>query len=99
MAGEVPSPENFHIAWLCVINVERIAAWYALEERYKCSSKAYKTQYQLEGDDNEYLFGSINSYNVVIACFSGDGAVKAGYGLTHLARSFNQIKYYLLVGV
>ena len=52
-------------------------------------------------DDNTYVFGSINSHNVVIACLPPDlpGIVSAQRLVQPLRQSFPNIKEHLFVGI
>ena len=86
--------DDYTVAWICAVEVERIAACELLEEEYPLLPKQ-------PHDNNAYSFGRIGSHNVVIA-----GLPTGKYGVSSAAtvakdllRSFPSIRIGLMVGI
>lgn len=95
MATDLLRPEDFHVAWICAVQIEYVVACELLDEEYTAlpASSAH--------DNNTYTFGRMSQHNVVIACLP-----KGKYGLTSAAsvakdmlRSFPSIRFGLMVGI
>ncbi|KAL8818012.1 MAG: hypothetical protein Q9191_008032 [Dirinaria sp. TL-2023a] len=88
-------PHDYTIAWLCALaDSELVAAIKMLDERHQEPSKAAK-------DHNTYVYGSIGSHNIVIACMplGQPGMVSASRTAFWLPASFPELSLYLFVGI
>lgn len=88
------SHDAYTVGWVCIILSELNASRALLDEEHEPLESS-------ENDDNNYLLGEMGNHNVVIA-FPGSGA----YGIsataqtvTHMVRTFRNIRFGLLVGV
>ena len=86
---------EFTIAWICAVQVERVAAGAFLDEQYK------SLEDQPANDNNSYKLGRIGKHNVVIAVLPDGqyGLVSAGNVVRDLVRTFPNIRVSLMVGV
>jgi nucleoside phosphorylase len=88
-------PQDYHVGWICALQMEYVAACEFLDEEYPTLPTSSPH------DNNTYTFGRIGYHNVVIACLP-----KGKYGLTSAAsvakdmqRSFPSIRFGLMVGI
>ncbi|KAF3920133.1 hypothetical protein AA313_de0202724 [Arthrobotrys entomopaga] len=60
-----------------------------------------RTTQDLPNDNNSYIFGSIGSHNIVIACLplGGYGTTWATFTASRMQASFPSITYYLMVSI
>lgn len=72
--------------------IERAAAEIMLDEVHH--DLPYSAQ-----DTNTYMYGNIRSHNIVIACLAEYGPVNAALVLSHLKRTFQDIRIILMVGI
>lgn len=89
--------EDYTIAWICPLPFEKIAAAAMLDERHPhLSPSPY--------DQNNYVLGSINGHNVVIASLCEGDATEVAAGVAirifrDMKETFVALKLLLLVGV
>jgi nucleoside phosphorylase len=95
MASQRPRVQDFHIGWICAVEVEYVIASELLDEEFP---EAPRTS---SNDDNMYTCGRIGRHQVVMACLP-----KGKYGLTSAAsvakdmlRSFPTLRVGLMVGI
>jgi nucleoside phosphorylase len=95
MALQRPHVQDFHIGWICAVEVEYVIASELLDEEFP---EAPKTS---SNDDNLYTCGRIGRHQVVMACLP-----KGKYGLTSatsvakdMLRSFPALRVGLMVGI
>ncbi|CAI6093207.1 unnamed protein product [Clonostachys chloroleuca] len=84
--------DDYTIAWVCVLEVEQIAAMTMLDELHQAIP-------QDSTDHNKYNLGSISGRNVVIAGLPKPGNNTAATIVTHMRRTFPNIEFGLLVGI
>ena len=89
------SRQDYTIGWICAVKPELIAARAMLDEVHHDNLRA------VDGDSNNYIFGSIGEHNVVIASLpSGTyGTNPAAVVASHMSRSFRSLSVGLLVGI
>ncbi len=87
-------PSDYTIAWICALPTELQAAEATLDAKHPM-------QPAQPGDDNVYSFGSIGSHNVVVASLPAGrmGNNSAATVVKDLSRSFQAIKFCLMVGI
>ncbi|KAF4472231.1 Pfs NACHT and Ankyrin domain [Fusarium albosuccineum] len=85
---------QYTIAWICALHIEVAAARAMLDEIHQALPMD-------TNDTNTYTLGSIERHNVVIACLPVDqyGTNNAATVLTHLVRTFPEIRLGLMVGI
>jgi len=95
MTSQLQRVQEFHIGWICAVEVEYVIASELLDEEFPEAPQVSP------GDDNLYTCGRIGRHNVVMACLS-----KGKYGLTSAAsvakdmlRSFPALRVGLMVGI
>jgi nucleoside phosphorylase len=86
--------DQYTIAWICALHIEMAAARAVLDE-------IHQKLPVLAGDSNNYVMGSIQQHNIVIACLPAAqyGTNNAANVMTNLKRSFPSIVYGLMVGI
>ncbi|OAP60479.1 hypothetical protein AYL99_05481 [Fonsecaea erecta] len=89
-----PAQNEYHVGWMCALLVELEAATAMLDEDHGTIKGGGR-------DQNTYRAGRIHDHNVVIACppVGIDGPVVAAHVATHMIRTFEQLKFILLVGI
>ena len=89
------SHRDYTIGWICAVEPELIAARAMLDEVHHDKLRA------VDGDSNNYIFGSIGEHNVVIASLpSGTyGTSPAALVASQMLRSFQGLRVGLLVGI
>jgi nucleoside phosphorylase len=85
---------DYKIGIVCALSLERTAVESMLDSDHD-------SQPDEPGDNNIYSFGSIGEHNVVVASLGeGDyGTVSAGEVVNDMRRSFQAIKFGLMVGI
>lgn len=94
MAYELLTRDKYTVWVVCALPVEQIALEAVLDERHaKLGIDA--------ADDNDYVLGRIGIHNVVIACLPAGlmGIGRAASVIKDMARSFENLKFGLMVGV
>ncbi|KAF4924462.1 Kinesin light chain 3 [Colletotrichum fructicola] len=86
------SRDDYTVAWICPLAVERIAATKMLDERHT-------TLPQPQEDHNVYSLGTINGHNVVIASLHQPGNCPAAIVVTQMRTTFRKLKFGVLVGI
>ena len=85
---------EYTIAWICALPLEMAAARAMLDEVHEglCTHT---------DDSNNYVLGSINEHNIVIACLpeAQYGTNNAAIVMTNLKRTFSSIRAGLMVGI
>ncbi|KFA54458.1 hypothetical protein S40293_10220 [Stachybotrys chartarum IBT 40293] len=85
--------EDYTIAWICALPLELAASRAMLDEEYQSPPRA-------TGDDNIYVLGYIDQYNIIMAYLLGQyGTNNAAIVATNLKRSFPSILAILMVGI
>ncbi len=89
------SRQDYTIGWICVLESEYIAARAMLDHTNEEKLSA------VAGDSNNYTFGQIGKHNVVIASLPIGiyGTNSAAVVATQMARSFQDLRFILLVGI
>ncbi|KAK0610673.1 hypothetical protein B0T17DRAFT_512158 [Bombardia bombarda] len=97
--GSMPNrglnPESYAIGLICALPCELAAARAMLDHHHE-------NQAQLRPhDNNTYVFGSIGSHNIVIACLPAGvyGTTSAATVATEMLASFPKIRFAILVGI
>ncbi|KIX05301.1 uncharacterized protein Z518_06173 [Rhinocladiella mackenziei CBS 650.93] len=87
--------QNYHIGWICALNIEMTAAMAMLDEEHEMLPG------QDPQDHNSYVLGRIHQHNVVIACMPEgvDGLVPAANVAKDMARTFPALRIGLMVGI
>lgn len=88
-------PEDYTIGWLCALaRSEQVAAIKMLDEQHQELPKPAR-------DHNTYVYGSIGSHNIVIACLplSHPGTTSASRMADFLPTSFPNMRLHLFVGI
>ncbi|KAH6717482.1 hypothetical protein BKA61DRAFT_323396 [Leptodontidium sp. MPI-SDFR-AT-0119] len=84
--------EDYTVAWLCALPIEKVAARNMLDE-------LHATPPQPEHDKNIYTFGRICGHNVVIVCQGDMGTTAASIVATRMDSTFRRLRFGLLVGI
>lgn len=87
--------KDYTVGWICAVQTEFVAACQFLDEEHLPPPDL--SPY----DDNAYAFGRIGSHNVVIASLPKGkyGLVSAASVAKDMLRSFNTIRFGLMVGI
>ena len=83
---------SYTVGWVCILACEFDAARALLDDEDELLEP-------LIGDDNVYALGRMGALNVVIASPSAHGTTSTSQAVTHLIRTFHNIRFGLLVGV
>jgi hypothetical protein len=85
--------EDYTIGWICALQVEVLAARVMLDKRHDGVFPG------INGDDNNYIAGTMNGHKVVIAGLPEKeiGTVSAARLAGQMKRSFRNLRYGLLV--
>jgi len=88
------SRSDYQIGIICALPLERTAVQSILDIQHDPLPTA-------SGDNNTYSYGCIGQHNVVVASLGagGYGTVSAGVVASDMRRSFEAIKYGLMVGI
>jgi nucleoside phosphorylase len=86
------SCDEYTVAWLCVLDYEYDVATALLDEEHDTPSKPHN-------DPNSYTAGRIGGHNMVTAKSTRIGSRNARTAATHMFRTFNKIRFGLLVGI
>ncbi|KAK9860016.1 hypothetical protein MYU51_010205 [Penicillium brevicompactum] len=88
-----PPRTQYTIAWVCALYIEMAAAQAMLDELHE--------RLPASVDNNNYILGSINQHNVVIACLPEGqyGTNNAAIVMTNMKRTFPEIRACLMVGI
>ena len=86
--------QDYTIGWICALEVELTAARCMLDEEHEDLSVA-------ANDSNTYTLGRAGKHNIVIACLPEGtiGTTGAATAAANLLRSFNNIRFGLMVGI
>ncbi|OQV09531.1 hypothetical protein CLAIMM_13644 [Cladophialophora immunda] len=89
-----PAHNEYLIGWICALSVEMVAAIAMLDEDYGNVKGKGR-------DQNTYHAGRIHDHNVVIAGLPAgiDGLVAAAHVAKDMVRTFEHLKFILLVGI
>ncbi|OJI98795.1 hypothetical protein ASPVEDRAFT_147980 [Aspergillus versicolor CBS 583.65] len=83
--------DAYTVGWVCVLEPEFAAARVLLDEKHDTPSTT--------NDDNIYLVGRMGEHNVAIIRSTNTGRSAATAAATHLVRTFEKIRFVLMVGV
>ncbi|KAK6502064.1 hypothetical protein TWF481_009877 [Arthrobotrys musiformis] len=86
------SHDDYTIAWITTLSVERVAAELMLDE-------THGRLRALEGDDNFYTLGRIGEHNVVLMTASRPGIDSVNHLATNMARTFRKLRFIFLIGI
>ncbi|KAK6516721.1 hypothetical protein TWF506_006613 [Arthrobotrys conoides] len=86
------SYDDYTVGWLAVLEVELDAVRLLLDNEHASLPPKGK-------DDNIYILGEMGAHNVVIACPAGYGTNAASHTVTNMLRTYENIRFGLLVGV
>ncbi|EED14887.1 conserved hypothetical protein [Talaromyces stipitatus ATCC 10500] len=90
------SRDEFEIAIICALPVERDAVEALLEVEYETDGLSYR---KAEGDMNTYTTGRLGNHHVVLAYMPGMGMVSAAAVASNLRISFRNIKLGIVTGI
>ncbi|OGM50207.1 hypothetical protein ABOM_001082 [Aspergillus bombycis] len=83
--------DDYQVGWVCALPCETQASKELLDEIHQ--------SHQPTGDDNNYILGSMEGHNVVIASTGSDGTNAAAETVTNMLRTFSNIRFGLMVGI
>lgn len=86
------SCDDYTIGWISALAIESAAAAAMLATKHKSLPIA-------PGDSNSYVLGTIGEHNVVMACINEAGGLPAYKVATNLMKSFQNVRYVLMVGI
>ncbi|KAB8275313.1 nucleoside phosphorylase domain-containing protein [Aspergillus minisclerotigenes] len=86
------TPQDYTVGWISPLEVEQTAALLMIDEEHERLP-------QPAADPTVYHLGSIAGHNVVIAGLPATGNTSAATVVTHMRRSFPNLKFGLLVGI
>ncbi|KAK6537092.1 hypothetical protein TWF694_011292 [Orbilia ellipsospora] len=94
MSARVLPQDSYTIGWICALPLEMAAARVMLDDIHPDIPNCSK-------DQNGYIFGSISSHYVVIACLPSGvyGTTPAALVASQMRSSFPSIQYFLMVGI
>ncbi|KAK5099533.1 hypothetical protein LTR70_002434 [Exophiala xenobiotica] len=90
------SRDDFEIALICALPIERNAVEALLDEEYEVDGFSYG---KAVGDPNAYATGRLGHQDVVLAYMPGIGAISAAAVAATLRSSFKSIKVGIVVGI
>ena len=87
-------PNDYTVAWICVLHEELTAAMAMLDEKHA-------TLPQHQNDANAYTLGRVGEHNVVIAAAPAGrpGTTPAATVASRIPFSFLSIRFFLMVGI
>ncbi|EUC39412.1 hypothetical protein COCCADRAFT_152 [Bipolaris zeicola 26-R-13] len=88
-------PEDYTVAWLCMLPIELAAAHEMLDEVHQ------DLEHESNDDKNLYLLGSIAGHNIAIMCLPAEhiGNSSAAVMATQMMVTFKRIRFGLMVGI
>ncbi|GFG03333.1 hypothetical protein IFM5058_01376 [Aspergillus udagawae] len=94
MATTTHSYDDYTVAWICALPLEKTAAVLMLDTQHPPLPKA-------PSDENSYTFGDIQGHNVVIVCLPLGmyGTNSAAVCVTQMKTTFPSIRCALVVGI
>jgi nucleoside phosphorylase len=90
------SRDDFEIAIICALSIERNAVEALLDEEYETDGFSYG---KAVGDSNAYTTGRLGNQHVVLAYMPGMGMISAAAVASNIRSSFERIKVGIVVGV
>jgi nucleoside phosphorylase/tetratricopeptide (TPR) repeat protein len=86
--------DDYTVAWICALPLEMAAAKTMLDEYHTLLP-------QPKTDHNAYTLGSVSGHNLVIACLPSGiyGTISASAVVSHLASTYPNIRFALMVGI
>ncbi|KAH0558364.1 hypothetical protein GP486_004976 [Trichoglossum hirsutum] len=90
------SRDDFEIAIICALPIERDAIEALLDEEYETDGFSYGKSV---GDQNAYTTGRMGYQHVVLAYLPGMGMVSAAAVAAHLRSSFEKIRIGIVAGI
>lgn len=93
-SGETPrlTSDDYTIGWISALAIEFAAAAELLDIEHEPLAVS-------PDDSNIYVLGAIGKHNVVIACINEAGGLPANTVATNLMKTFNNVRYILMVGI
>jgi nucleoside phosphorylase len=90
-----PPKDEYTVGWICALPSELAAAIAMLDEEYE------GLKHQDSSDTNTYRLGRIGNHNVVMTCLPAGvhGIVPAASGSNNMARTFESLRFGLMVGI
>ncbi|KAK7218965.1 hypothetical protein V2G26_006968 [Clonostachys chloroleuca] len=90
------SRDEYTVGWICALSLEMAAAKAVFDYIYLDLPADPSLN-----DTNVYILGSLNGYNIVVACLPSGvyGTTSAATVATHMLASFKSIRFSLMVGV
>ncbi|KAK0647841.1 hypothetical protein DIS24_g7371 [Lasiodiplodia hormozganensis] len=91
------SRDQYTVGWIAALDCELTAAMSMLDARHNQPDDFVR----VPSDDNVYIWGEINSHNIVIACLKAGvyGTTSAATTAMRLLSAFPNIKFGLMVGI
>lgn len=90
------SRDDFEIAIICALPIERNAVEALLDEEYETVDFSYG---KAAGDPNVYTIGRLSNQDVILAYMPGIGMISAAAVAATLRTSFKSIKVGIVVGI
>src|SRR5436305_5459772 len=90
------SRDDFEIAIICALPIERNAVEALLDEEYEIDGFSYG---KAAGDSNAYTTGRLGNQHVVLAYMPGMGMISAAAVAFNIRSSFERIKVGIVVGI
>lgn len=86
--------DDYTVAWICALSLEKIVAVLMLDTQHPPLPKA-------PSDENSYIFGEIQGHNIMIVCLPLGiyGTNSAAISVAQLKTTFPSIRYALVVGI
>ncbi|RHZ55170.1 uncharacterized protein CDV56_107028 [Aspergillus thermomutatus] len=94
MSTTTGSHDDYTVAWICALSLEKTAAVLMLDTQHPPLPKA-------PSDENSYTFGEIQGHNIVIVCLPLGiyGTNSAAVSVAQMKTTFPSIRYALVVGI
>ncbi|KAL8288414.1 hypothetical protein RB597_000502 [Gaeumannomyces tritici] len=95
--ADTTDPKIYTIGWICAIETEFLAAQIVLDEAFSHKD----TPAVGDRDDNSYVFGRIESHNIVVAVLPHKqyGTTRAATVARDMVNSFPNVRVGLMVGI
>jgi len=90
------SRDDFEIAIICALSIERNAVEALLDEEYETDGFSYG---KAAGDSNAYTTGRLGNQYIVLAYMPSIGMISAAAVASNIRSSFERIKVGIVVGV
>ncbi|KAL4998438.1 hypothetical protein BDV10DRAFT_185260 [Aspergillus recurvatus] len=88
--------DDYTVAWICALPLELAAACAMLDEQHEPPPAEPSSR-----DNNNYIFGRVDSHNVVVAClpYGVTGTISAARVANLMLATFTKIRFGLMIGI